>query len=61
MRASYVLLFAIAVVAAGVAYFAKPYAANPSTATYYVRGMAALVFVLVAIVIKFVRELFEGR
>jgi len=58
-RASYALMFAIAIVCAGIAYVAKPSAPNASS-TYYVRAMAALIFVLVAIVLKLLRELFEG-
>jgi len=52
-------MFAIAIVCAGIAYVAKPSAPNASS-TYYVRAMAALIFVLVAIVLKLLRELFEG-
>jgi hypothetical protein len=58
-RASYTLLFGIAVVCAGIAYAAKPHVPNGQYATYYYRAMTALVFVMVAIVMKLLRETFE--
>ena len=58
-RASYKLLFGIALVCAGIAYVAKPHVPNGPYATYYFRAMAALVFVMVAIMLKLIRETFE--
>ena len=58
-RASYTLLFGIALVCAAIAYVAKPHAPNGPYATYYYRAMAALAFVMVAIVLKLIRETFD--
>ena len=58
-RASYPLLFGIALGCAAIAYVAKPHTPNGPYATYYYRAMAALVFVLVAIVLKLIRETFD--